>query len=210
MGKVLENSRTVKYIIIGLVAAIAVIAAVMFILSMAGSGKDDENSSSESSASATSGLAEEAMTPLEIDTSQNYAKKLYGYKVEDVTDTAAVVNLLETMEMEAVSGKYTATVSTEAEAKVLALTVTEPVAKSDKKVFDSNMTICAKELLALIPEAGKVQWTYSISSHDAEEEVCVVSLDTAGAAEELSKDVKAYGKSAEAFQKLLKNLAGEN
>ena len=43
-----------------------------------------------------------------IDSSSEYADKLYGCLVSDVNDTAAVVKLLETMGLESVAGKYNA------------------------------------------------------------------------------------------------------
>ena len=60
--------------------------------------------------------------------------------------------------------------------------------------------------MALMPEVGKVQWTYMLSSGDTEESVSA-SADEAAATEMLTGDVKEYGASAADFEKLLKILA---
>lgn len=201
MGKTTGNKKAVRYILIVLILVIAAGAAVLLTV-----GRSDGNDTGDRKQE--SGVA--AMQPLVIDTSEAYAKKLYACKVEDVDDTAAVVTLLETMGMESVTGKYTATISPEEKIQVLTLTAEEPVKKTDKKVFDANMELCSQQLLALIPSVDKVQWVCSVSSGSAEEESSTVSLDSAGATKQLPEDVKSYGGSAGDFQKLLMIQAGED
>ena len=199
MGKTTDNRKSVRYILIVLILVIAAGAAVFITAGLA--DRDDAADRQQESGGA-------AMKPLEIDASESYARKLYGCRVDDVDDTAAVVTLLETMGMESVTGKYTATISTREGIRVLTLTVEEPVKHGDKKVFDANMEICSQQLLALIPSVDKVEWVCSISSGGAEEESSTVSLDSAGATKQLTEDVKSYGSSASEFRKLLMLQAG--
>lgn len=91
-------------------------------------------------------------------------KALYKCAVSDVGDTASVVDLLETMGLEKVSGEYKAEISSKDGKEVLALTLSEKISGKDKKVFDNNMKLCAQQMLALIPGVQAVEWTYSIES----------------------------------------------
>ena len=143
-----------------------------------------------------------------VDDSAAHAKALYKCAVSDVRDTASVVDLLEAMELEKVSGEYKAEISSKDGKEVLALTLSEKISGKDKKVFDNNMKLCAQQMLALIPGVQVVEWTYSIESDSAEAEQATVSLDVDGAKEGLSHDIRSYGKSAKAVQKLLTEQAG--
>ena len=116
-----------------------------------------------------------------------------------------MVDLLETMELEKVSGEYKAEISSKDGKEVLALTLSEKISGKDKKVFDNNMKLCAQQMLALIPGVQAVEWTYSIESDSAEAEQATVSLD--GAKEGLPHDIRSYGKSAKAVHKLLREQA---
>ena len=143
----------------------------------------------------------------DVDDSAAHAKALYKCAVSDVGDTASVVDLLETMGLEKVSGEYKAEISSKDGKEVLALTLSEKISGKDKKVFDNNMKLCAQQMLALIPGVQAVEWTYSIESDSAEAEQATVSLDVDGAKEGLSHDIRSYGKSAKAVHKLLREQA---
>ena len=117
--------------------------------------------------------------------------------------------MLETMGLENVTGKYTATIAAEGDIRVLTVTFEDSVQKANKKTLDDNMVICAQQMMALMPSVDKVQWTYSLRSADAEEETTTVSLDEAGARDQLSRNIDKYGESARAFRNLLQEQAGE-
>lgn len=155
-----------------------------------------ENSSGETSVSAW-----------KVDDSAAHAKALYKCAVSDVGDTASVVDLLEAMKLESVSGPYTAEISSKDGQEVLTLTLSDEISKKDQKVFNNNMKLCAQQMLALIPGVQAVEWTYSIESDSAEAEQATVSLDVDGAKEGLSHDIRSYGKSAKAVHKLLREQA---
>lgn len=194
------SSKKLVIFIVCVVAGIAAATAVVFSVSRSESSDQaeiTENSSGETSVSAW-----------DVDDSAAHAKALYKCAVSDVEDTASVVDLLETMELEKVSGEYKAEISSKDGKEFLALTLSEKISGKDKKVFDNNMKLCAQQMLALIPGVQAVEWTYAIESDSAEAEQATVSLDVDGAKEGLSHDIRSYGKSAKAVHKLLREQAG--
>lgn len=199
MGRLINNRRAMKLALAGLIIVIAGLAAVLFFMSSGG----------RSDAAAESSVDTANSQAMKIDTSSDHAGELYECKVDDVSDTAAVVKLLETMGLEDVAGKYTATIAGQGDAQVLTLTIEDSVQKAGKKTLDDNMEICAQQMMALMPSVSKVQWTYSLISAEAEDETVTVALDEAGAKDQLSRDIDKYGESAKAFRSLLEEQAGE-
>lgn len=194
MGKV-KGGGKFKYVVIGAAVVVAAIGTVMF--AMAASGSDDaeaKNSDDEDSL---------AVEEVKIDASSEYAKKVFECKVDDIADTAAMAKLLETMEIQDITGEYSVNIVADGDIQVVSFSLKSPVSKEDKKVFDQNMRKYAQQLLALVSEAGRVDWTYSLSSIDSQEESVTVSLDDETAGESLGSDIKSYGKSAKKFMNLL-------
>ena len=194
------SSKKLVIFIVCAVAGIAAATAVVFSVSRSESSDQaeiTENSSGETSVSAW-----------DVDDSAAHAKALYKCAVSDVGDTASVVDLLETMELEKVSGEYKAEISSKDGKEVLALTLSEKISGKDKKVFDNNMKLCAQQMLALIPGVQAVEWTYGIESDSAEAEQATVSVDGEGSKEGRWHDSSSYGKSAKAVHKLLREQAG--
>ena len=176
------SSKKLVIFIVCAVAGIAAATAVVFSVSRSESSDQaeiTENSSGETSVHAW-----------DVNDSAAHAKALYKCAVSDVTDTASVVDLLETMELEKVSGEYKAEISSKDGKEVLALTLSEKISGKDKKVFDNNMKLCAQQMLALIPGVQAVEWTYSIESDSAEAAQATVSLDVDGAEEVLSHTIR--------------------
>ena len=201
MGKLIDNKKITKIILIGLIVAVAAFASIMLLFGTTGRSGEVSAHTEEGTVSAGT---------MEIDTSAARAGELYGCRVEDVNDTAAVVELLETMGLEDIAGKYTATINEKDGTEVLSIRLEEPVQQESKDILDGNMEKCSQQIMALIPSVGMVQWSYSLASADDEEETCIVSLDEAVAGEQLGTDVKDYGKSAKAFRNLLTVQAEDN
>lgn len=194
------NSKKLILFIVCILAGVVAATAAVFSISRSESGDKaeiTENSSGETSVSAWT-----------VDDSAAHAKALYKCAVSDVGDTASVVDLLETMKLTNVSGEYTAEISSKDGQKVLSLTLSDEISKKDQKVFNNNMKLCAQQMLALIPGVQAVEWTYPVKSDGAEAEQTTVSLDADGAKEGLSHDIRDYGKSAKAVQKLLQEQNG--
>lgn len=191
-----------KKLVIGIVcilAGIAAATAVVFAVSGKDAGSTDPTKESN---------GETSVSAWKVDDSAAHAKALYKCAVSDIGDTASVVDLLEAMKLENVSGQYTAEISGKDGQEVLTLTLSDEISKADQNVFNDNMKLCAQQMLALIPGVQVVEWTYPVKSDGAEAEQTTVSLDENGAKEGLSHDIRAYGKSAKAVQKLLQEQSG--
>ena len=140
------SSKKLVIFIVCVVAGIAAATAVVFSVSRSESSDQaeiTENSSGETSVSAW-----------DVDDSAAHAKALYKCAVSDVGDTASVVDLLETMGLEKVSGEYKAEISSKDGKEVLALTLSEKISGKDKKVFDNNMKRADAAVDRCVPDAG--------------------------------------------------------
>lgn len=193
------SSKKLVIFIMCVVAGIAAATAVVF--SVSRSESSDQAEITENSSGETSVCA------WDVDDSAAMRRLYINARYPMLGILRPVVDLLETMELEKVSGEYKAEISSKDGKEVLALTLSEKIFGKDKKVFDNNMKLCAQQMLALIPGVQAVEWTYSIESDSAEAEQATVSLDVDGAKEGLSHDIRSYGKSAKAVHKLLREQA---
>lgn len=202
-GHAVNGKRSVLYILIAAVVAVMLFAAGMFVL--AGSGNRDVSAESDDSLTKSGSL--------KIDDSSEHAKALYNSKIEDVNDTALVAELFEKMGLEDITGEYTVQISKEDDGRVLALDVTEHVQASDEEVFNGNMEKCAQQMLALIPQIDKVQWSYQLfsssSSDESDKEAIVVAVNKEKFEQDLGKSPEDFGESADAVKKLLEKQAGK-
>lgn len=194
------SSKKLVIFILCMLAVIGGTTAAVF--SVSRSESKDKAEITENSSGGTS------VSAWKVDDSAAHAKALYKCAVSDVGDTASVVDLLEAMKLESVSGPYTAEISSKDGQEVLTLTLSDEISKKDQKVFNNNMKLCAQQMLVLIPGVQAVEWMYPVKSDSAEAEQTTVSLDVDGAKEGLSHDIRSYGKSAKAVQKLLTEQAG--
>ena len=204
MRKVVNMKRmSSKKLVIFILCMLAVIGgttAAVFSVSRSESSNKAEITKSSS--------GETSVSAWKVDDSAAHAKALYKCAVSDVGDTASVVDLLEAMKLESVSGPYTAEISSKDGQEVLTLTLSDEISKKDQKVFNNNMKLCAQQMLVLIPGVQAVEWMYPVKSDSADAEQTTVSLDVDGAKEGLSHDIRSYGKSAKAVQKLLTEQTG--
>ena len=194
------SSKKLVIFILCMLAVIGGTTAAVFSVSRSESSNKAEITKSSSGKTSVSAW--------KVDDSAAHAKALYKCAVSDVGDTASVVDLLEAMKLESVSGPYTAEISSKDGQEVLTLTLSDEISKKDQKVFNNNMKLCAQQMLVLIPGVQAVEWMYPVKSDSAEAEQTTVSLDVDGAKEGLSHDIRSYGKSAKAVQKLLTEQTG--
>lgn len=194
------SSKKLVIFILCMLAVIGGTTAAVFSVSRSESKDKAEITKSSS--------GETSVSAWKVDDSAAHAKALYKCAVSDVGDTASVVDLLEAMKLESVSGPYTAEISSKDGQEVLTLTLSDEISKKDQKVFNNNMKLCAQQMLVLIPGVQAVEWMYLVKSDSAEAEQTTVSLDVDGATEGLSHDIRSYGKSAKAVQKLLTEQTG--
>ena len=194
------SSKKLVIFILCMLAVIGGTTAAVFSVSRSESSNKAEITKSSS--------GETSVSAWKVDDSAAHAKALYKCAVSDVGDTASVVDLLEAMKLESVSGPYTAEISSKDGQEVLTLTLSDEISKKDQKVFNNNMKLCAQQMLVLIPGVQAVEWMYPVKSDSAEAEQTTVSLEVDGAKEGLSHDIRSYGKSAQAVQKLLTEQTG--
>ena len=191
MSNIVNNKKMIWYSL-AVMAVAAVILTVIMLISPGGKNASAEN-----------GTDVVDVKTVKIDDSSRHAGALYKHKVEDINDTALIVELFEEMDLENIAGEYAVEISQEGDTLVLAVNLTEAVQASDKKVFDANMEICAQQMLALMPQVGRVQWTYPMITTDSSEEASVGSLDRVAFASSLGKAPEYFGKSEDNIQKLL-------
>lgn len=199
MGKIIENRRVMGLTLAGLVVVIVGCAALMAYMSTGDRGE----------ASAQDSVDTVTPQQMEIDVSDSRAEDLYDSRVEDAADSAAVVKLLDTIGIGDVIGKAETTVSTEDDAQVLTVSLTDAVQKADKAALDDNMKLCAQQIMALMPSLDKVQWTYPLMTAGDADEAVTVSFDKKSVAKGLDKEIDKYGKSADAVKELLAEQSGK-
>lgn len=174
-NNIIKNKKAAGYVLVGLAFVVAIIIAISTTIS----GNGDERDSSK------------------------YAKELYEHKVEDINDTALVADLFEVLGFEDLAGEYTVEISQEGDTLVLALNILEGIQNIDKKTFDSNMKDCAQQMLALIPQVGRIQWTYQVATDGDKEEVSVGAFSRVDFESMLGKAPEYFGETEENIKKLL-------
>lgn len=191
MSNIVNNKKMIWYSL-AVLAVAAVILTVIMLISPGGKNASAEN-----------GTDVVGVKTVKIDDSSRHARGLYKHKVDDINDTALIVELFEEMDLENIAGEYAVEISQEGDTLVLAVNLTEAVQTADKKVFDANMEICAQQMLALMPQVGRVQWTYPMITTGSSEEASVGSLDRVEFASSLGKAPEYFGKSEDNIKKLL-------
>ena len=135
MRKVVNMKRmSSKKLVIFILCMLAVIGgttAAVFSVSRSESSNKAEITKSSS--------GETSVSAWKVDDSAAHAKALYKCAVSDVGDTASVVDLLEAMKLESVSGPYTAEISSKDGQEVLTLTLSDEISKKDLLVFLGNL-----------------------------------------------------------------------
>ncbi len=156
------------------------------------------------------------------------ALNLYNARVDDITDTAQVAQLLEASEMREELGGYLVTVETKNDANVLVINFEKQLHEGEDSVFDEAATWYAEQFLALIEETKEVKWTYEMKvkevstdnnkdkdkNKDKKEEKdsnikkVEKSLTLEQSDELLGTETKGYSKTPELVQTLLNNQKG--
>lgn len=206
MDKLVNNKKAVKMILAVLAALIVLFGAVMMIVATSGDSEASEKKTEETKSAETSSDAveETSVSRFVINDIPAYSEEVYGCRVDDINDTASVALLLETMGMEDAAGKYTVEIAPADDMKVLTVTAEAPVKTEARRTYDSNMEICAQQLLALIPEVDQVTWTYPVTGSDDKKENAAVSVDAEAASNAAGEDIRAFGESKQSFEKLVK------
>lgn len=135
------------------------------------------------------------------------ALALYNARVDQISDTAAVAQLTETIDLKKNMGDYMVTLQLTEKSNAMLITFDVEVYANEKTAFDENMHMYAQQLLALIADADAVKWTYTLNKGD-ETETIEGSLNKKKASEDLKLGIKDYGESPEMVQTLLNSQKG--
>lgn len=133
------------------------------------------------------------------------ALNMYNARVDDITDTAQVAQLVEATDMREDLGGYLITLKVKDGVDTLVVAFEKKLKEGEDLAFDEAATWYAEQLLALIEEADAVQWSYSI---EGAKEKTVRVLTTEQADEMLETEVKGYSESPELVQTLMNNQKG--
>lgn len=133
------------------------------------------------------------------------ALNMYNARVDDITDTAQVAQLVEATDMREELGGYLVTLKVKDDVDTLVVAFEKELKDGEDLAFDEAATWYAEQLLALIEEADAVQWSYKI---EGAKERTVRVLTTEQADELLQTEVKGYSESPELVQTLMNNQKG--
>lgn len=195
----IKGKNTIIKVVLAVVV-IAVVAATSAIITMMVSGTAPSGGNISETVTGEETVGTE---PLKVEVSENNAKSLFSCRVDDTSDTAAVVKLFEAMGLEDVTGEYTVKIEKKKDMQVLTLNVKSPVAVDDKQSFDADVMVLAEQIMALVSDVDKVVWNYNVETGEAISESASVSMDIEGAREKLSRDVKKLGVSEKAVYEML-------
>ena len=200
-------NKNLKMLLI--VAAVTAIALGGLLLLITGNQEREQVSVDPPSVASSEAESTEAETEASKEESQSTqanisqrAQSLFAAKVDSLEDSAAVAQLLETIDLRKNVAAYTVRLQLDEEPKGMTITFDETVAEADKDSFDQTMQKYAEQILALVTDAQEVQWTYTLRSNGSNEEVTVY-LNEQQATDLLKNNVKQYGESAEMVQALL-------
>ena len=107
------------------------------------------------------------------------ALNMYNARVDDISDTAQVAQLLEASEMREDMGGYLVTIKTKDGSDILLITYEKQLMSGEDTAFDEMATWYAEQFLALIEEADEVKWAYKIEKDHAEIEAEKAELEKA-------------------------------
>ncbi len=207
-----SNKNLRMILIIAAVTAVALGGLLLLI-----SGNEDRNSvplDPTETEETTSAAAEQqtqtsqSTTQTETQAASKAAQTLFAAKVESISDSAAVAKLLETIDLKKNVASYKVELQTKDTPKSMNIRFDKTVAEADKDKFDKEMQKYAEQILALVPDAQEVQWTYMLKKGGKSEEVTVF-LNEQQAEDLLMKDVKSYGESPQALDILFNQQKGK-
>lgn len=135
------------------------------------------------------------------------ALALYNAGTSDVSDTGAVAQLTETMDLKKNVGSYMVTLQLSEEKNVMLITFDMEVYENEQTATDEKINAYAQQLLALVEDADQVKWTYNLKK-GKKTKVVEGSLTTKQASEQLKLKIKEYGETPEMVQTLLNSQKG--
>lgn len=203
-------NKNLKMILI--IAVVTVVALGILLLLISGNEERDQVPTDPTEAAETIETETEQQTEEETTPEPGISKEaqaLFDAKVESMEDSAAVAQLLETIDLKKNIASYLVSLQAKEEPKTLIITFDKTVAEVDKDTFDKKVQRYAEQILALVSDADEVQWTYSVKHNNGKKEEVTVFLDTKQATELLKNNIKEYGESSKMVQALLNQQKGQ-
>lgn len=197
-------NRNLKLILV--VAAIIVIGLGFLLMLISGNQERGEVDANKGDATKQTEQREQAKKSDHANVSDE-ALDLYNVRVDDISDSSAVAQLLEKTTMRKGLGGYMVTLNVKESPKGMLIKFEEKVEEAKQKAFEDSIKIYAEQILALVSEAEEVQWTYTLVKNSKEETI-EDYMNIKVATGLLGMDVKEYGKSPEMVQTLLNNQKG--
>lgn len=133
------------------------------------------------------------------------ALNMYNARVDDITDTAQVAQLVEASEMREELGGYLITLKVKGDTQTLVIAFDRKLKEGEDAAFDEVATWYAEQFLSLIEEADRVQWNYKIAG---KKDRAKKTLTVEQADELLGTSVKGYSETPELVQTLMNNQKG--
>lgn len=196
----ISSRKTIWYMLSVFGAAVIIMAAVLIVTTGLGHNVSEAKSS----------VNTVDVKAVKIDDSSRCAARLFSAGVADINDTAKVVELFEAMGLEEAIGEYAVEISPDNGVQALKLTVKTPVQQSDKKTFNRNMKKYAQQMLVLIPQVDKVQWSYTVLASNGSKNDATASVSTESFTKKFGNGPDSFGTSKESVQKMLKKQAGKD
>ena len=139
----------------------------------------------------------------------NLALNMYNARVDDISDTAQVAQLLEATDMRTELGDYLVTLNIKGDTDTLVIAFDKMLLEGEENAFNEQATWYAEQFLALIDEADVVKWTYTIEGVYVEEEKTDDSKKSDSDSKKSSEDENKEKELALQTQKLTLKQANE-
>lgn len=203
-------NKNIKMILV--IAAVTAVALGGLLLLISGNNERDQVPTDPTESGETTERATEPETTQAKETEDagisDEAKDLFAARVESIGDSAAVATLLETMDLKTRVANYMVELQTKESPKSVNIRLHKTVNEVDKNTFDRTVQGYALQILALIPDAQQVQWTYTLIPQKGEPADVTVYLNQQQADQLLGSDVKQYGENEKMLDALLKLQKG--
>lgn len=135
------------------------------------------------------------------------ALALYNAGASTLSDTGAVAQLTETINLRKAVGPYMVTLQITEEENACLIIFDKEFYENEKAAVDEAINMCAQQMLALIEDADKINWKYTLKKGNKTETV-EGSLTTKEASDQLKLKIKEYGETPEMVQTLLNSQKG--
>lgn len=134
------------------------------------------------------------------------AAELFAAKTDTIGDGVAIAKMMETIGLEQSVARYAIELQEKQTPKIIKITFEKTVKEDDRIELDEEIQGYAMIILALVADVDEVQWSYQSKAEGKAAEPVTVYLKSDDATKLLNGDIKEYGRSEAAIQKLLESI----